>query len=286
MNSPRPVSAVPVRDGTDSDSTVRHVHGVCPLDCPDTCSWVVTVENGRAVKLQGNREHPYTRGALCMKVNHYLEHARLPDRLLHPMRRVGRKGDGRFARIGWDEALDEVARQMRATPEIVFTTAYDRFAITAFELGAIDYLVKPFGRERFATTLARLRARLSPAAVPDRERAQAALEPGPLVRLFARHGDGIVPIAVSSILRIQAQGDYAEIHASEGVFLIHVSLSDLVARLDSDSFLQVHRSHIVNLTAVVRLKPYDERRLAIVLRDGSVVVASRAASERLRRRAR
>jgi len=180
----------------------------------------------------------------------------------------------------------EVARQMRATPEIVFTTAYDRFAITAFELGAIDYLVKPFGRERFATTLARLRARLSPAAVPDRERAQAALEPGPLVRLFARHGDGIVPIAVSSILRIQAQGDYAEIHASEGVFLIHVSLSDLVARLDSDSFLQVHRSHIVNLTAVVRLKPYDERRLAIVLRDGSVVVASRAASERLRRRAR
>jgi len=179
----------------------------------------------------------------------------------------------------------EVARQMRATPEIVFTTAYDRFAIAAFELGAIDYLVKPFGRERFATTLARLRARLSPAAVSDRERAQTALEPGPLVRLFARQGDRIVPIAIESVLRIQAQGDYAEVHTSDGVFLIHVSLSDLVARLDPGSFLQVHRSHIVNLAAVAHLRPYDERRLAIILRDGSVVVASRGASEALRRRA-
>lgn len=180
----------------------------------------------------------------------------------------------------------EVARRMRPTPEIVFTTAYDRFAIAAFELGAIDYLVKPFGRARFATTLARLRARLSPAAISDRERAQTTLEPGPLVRLFARHGDRIVPISVASIFHIQAQGDYAEVHSGEGVFLIHVSLSDLAARLDADSFLQVHRSHIVNLAAVAHLKPYDERRLAIILRDGSVVVASRSASEALRRRAR
>jgi two-component system LytT family response regulator len=180
----------------------------------------------------------------------------------------------------------EVARRMRCTPAIVFTTAYDRFAIAAFELGAIDYLVKPFGRERFATTLDRLRARLAPASVADRDRAQTALEPGPLVRLFARRGDGIVPIATSSIARVQAQGDYAEVHASGGVFLIHVSLADLVARLDPSSFLQVHRSHIVNLDAVVHLKPHDERRLAITLRDGSVVVASRGASEALRRRAR
>jgi two-component system, LytTR family, response regulator len=180
----------------------------------------------------------------------------------------------------------EVARRMRCTPAIVFTTAYDRFAIAAFELGAIDYLVKPFGRERFATTLDRLRARLAPASVADRDRAQTALEPGPLVRLFARRGDGIVPIATPSITRVQAQGDYAEVHASGGVFLIHVSLADLVARLDPSSFLQVHRSHIVNLDAVVHLKPHDERRLAITLRDGSVVVASRGASEALRRRAR
>ena len=152
----------------------------------------------------------------------------------------------------------EVARRMRHTPEIVFTTAYDRFAIAAFELGAIDYLVKPFGRERFATTLARLRTRLSPPAVSDRERAQTTLESGPLRRLFARQGDRIVPIPVESILRIQAQGDYAEVHARGGVFLIHVSLSELAARLEPDPFLQVHRSHIVNL--VGGRPPEAERR--------------------------
>ena len=95
----------------------RQVHGVCPLDCPDTCSWVVTVQDGRAVKLQGNREHPYTRGALCVKVNHFLEHTRLPDRLRFPQRRTGRKGEGRFARISWDEALGEIAARWRTIIE-------------------------------------------------------------------------------------------------------------------------------------------------------------------------
>ena len=95
----------------------RRVHGVCPLDCPDTCSWVVTVQDGRAVKLQGNREHPFTRGSLCVKVNHFLEHTQLPDRLLWPLRRAGRKGEGRFARISWDEALGEIAARWRAIIE-------------------------------------------------------------------------------------------------------------------------------------------------------------------------
>jgi len=87
----------------------RHVPGACPLDCPDTCAWVVTVRDGAAVALRGDRAHPYTRGALCAKVHRYLDYTRAPDRLLHPMRRVGAKGEGRFARISWDEALDEIA---------------------------------------------------------------------------------------------------------------------------------------------------------------------------------
>ena len=115
---------------------------------------------------------------------------------------------------------------------------------------------------------------------------RAALEPGPMRHVFARQGNRIVPIPVASILRVQAQGDYAEIHAREGLFLIHVSLTDLLARLDPSLFLQVHRSHVVNLAAVAHIEPHDERRLSIRLRDGSVVVASRAASESLRRRAR
>ena len=87
----------------------RHVPGACPLDCPDTCAWVVTVRDGAAVTLRGDRAHPYTRGALCAKVHRYLDYTRAPDRLLHPMRRVGAKGEGRFARISWDEALDAIA---------------------------------------------------------------------------------------------------------------------------------------------------------------------------------
>ncbi|GAA1744486.1 molybdopterin-dependent oxidoreductase [Nonomuraea bangladeshensis] len=90
------------------------VLGACPLDCPDTCSWVVTVNDGQAVKLRGNPDQPYTRGALCVKVNRYLEHTQAPDRILHPMRRVGPKGSGRFERISWDEALEEIATRLRA----------------------------------------------------------------------------------------------------------------------------------------------------------------------------
>ena len=98
-------------------SGLRMIPGVCPLDCPDTCSWLVTVDNGQAVALRGDREHPYTRGALCAKVNHFLEHTRLPDRLRWPLRRVGAKGEGRFARISWDEAFAEIAARWRAIIE-------------------------------------------------------------------------------------------------------------------------------------------------------------------------
>jgi anaerobic selenocysteine-containing dehydrogenase len=90
------------------------VRGACPLDCPDTCSWDVTVEDGKAVDLRGVREHPFTRGALCGKVNHYLDALHGSDRLLHPLRRVGPKGEGHFERITWDEALELTADGLRA----------------------------------------------------------------------------------------------------------------------------------------------------------------------------
>ena len=95
-------------------ATIREISGVCPLDCPDTCSWVVTVRDGEAVALRGDRRHPYTRGALCAKVNRFLEHTRQADRLLYPMRRVGAKGEGRFERITWEAALGEIASRWRA----------------------------------------------------------------------------------------------------------------------------------------------------------------------------
>ncbi|MFC9975418.1 molybdopterin-dependent oxidoreductase [Spirillospora sp. NPDC127200] len=92
--------------------TELKVLGACPLDCPDGCSWVVSVRDGEAVGLRGNPDHPYTRGALCTKVNRWLEHSAQDDRVRYPMRRVGAKGEGRFERITWDEALDEIAARL------------------------------------------------------------------------------------------------------------------------------------------------------------------------------
>ena len=90
------------------------VRGACPHDCPDTCAMLVSVEGGRAVEVRGDPEHPFTRGALCVKVNDYVERVYSPDRVLYPMRRVGPKGSGRFERIGWKAALDEIADRFKA----------------------------------------------------------------------------------------------------------------------------------------------------------------------------
>jgi anaerobic selenocysteine-containing dehydrogenase len=90
------------------------VRGACPHDCPDTCAMLVTVEHGRALRVAGDPEHPFTRGFLCAKVNRYIERTYHPERLLHPLRRVGPKGSGQFARVAWDEALDEIAARLNA----------------------------------------------------------------------------------------------------------------------------------------------------------------------------
>src|SRR4051812_6966739 len=92
------------------------VKAVCPHDCPDACGMVVTVDNaiGRAVDLRGDKEHPFTRGFLCQKVNNYLERVYHPDRLLYPLKRSGRKGDGKFVRISWEEAIGTIAERFES----------------------------------------------------------------------------------------------------------------------------------------------------------------------------
>lgn len=79
--------------------------GACPHDCPDRCAWVVTVEDDRAVNLVGDPTHPFTRGTLCAKVNHYLDRVYSPDRILYPLCRTGAKGSVEFERVSWDDAL-------------------------------------------------------------------------------------------------------------------------------------------------------------------------------------
>jgi anaerobic selenocysteine-containing dehydrogenase len=105
------------------------VHSVCALDCPDCCSMLVQVENGKATKLRGDPNHPVTRGFLCGKVARYLEREYSPDRLLYPQKRVGAKGEGRFERISWDEAFDTIATQLTNVareygPEAVLPYSY------------------------------------------------------------------------------------------------------------------------------------------------------------------
>src|SRR5665213_4419131 len=90
------------------------IRGACPHDCPDTCATLVTVENGRATRIQGDPGHPFTQGFLCAKVNRYLERTYHRDRLTTPLRRVGPQGSGQFERATWDEAPDATAAKLNA----------------------------------------------------------------------------------------------------------------------------------------------------------------------------
>ena len=98
---------------------------VCPHDCPDQCSMLAHIEDGRLIKVEGDPEHPFTRGFLCGKVNRYPERVHSPERLLYPLKRAGAKGEGRFERISWEEALDTIAAQWReAGPDGLFGYVY------------------------------------------------------------------------------------------------------------------------------------------------------------------
>src|SRR5712671_3553862 len=89
-------------------------HSVCALDCPDCCALLITVDDGKGSRLRGNPDHPVTRGFLCGKVARYLDRQYSPDRLLYPQKRIGTRGEGRFERISWDEALDTIAQKLGA----------------------------------------------------------------------------------------------------------------------------------------------------------------------------
>jgi two-component system LytT family response regulator len=168
----------------------------------------------------------------------------------------------------------------------VFTTAHAEHAITAFELGALDYLLKPFGPERFNTALERLRAAIGEPAAPAFDRLGEALSPGPISRIFVRSGRAIVPVAVDTIAWFEALGDYVGVHAGGATHLVHVSLNRLEQRLDPRRFSRIHRTHIVNLDQVEAFKRQDGGGLVALLHDGSVLAVSRAKAQELRSQAR
>lgn len=114
---------------TTSSSAPTVVRAVCPHDCPDTCAMLVTVQDGRAIKIGGDPAHPITQGFLCAKVSRYIERTYHADRLRYPLRRVGPRGAGQWQRISWDEALDEIATRFQAIaaehgPEAILPYSY------------------------------------------------------------------------------------------------------------------------------------------------------------------
>jgi two-component system, LytTR family, response regulator len=168
-------------------------------------------------------------------------------------------------------------------PHVVFTTAYLEYAVTAFELGALDYLLKPFGPERFNAALNRARSALGePAAPPAFDRMNDVFGSAPMTRLFVRSGRTITPIAVAEVSRFDADGDYVMAHTDRGRHLLHVAISRLERRLDPATFVRVHRAHIVNLARVMSFKSDARGQLFAHFADGARVPVSRARAQDLR----
>src|ERR1700730_1984737 len=153
----------------------------------------------------------------------------------------------------------QVLQNIKHDPAVVFTTAYDDHAVTAFELEALDYILKPFGRERFHQMLARVKLRLVDLAEKSepsvRERAQRALKAKPaeyLLRLFVRDRHGrVVHVRVAEITRLTGADDYVELHVRRTSHLVKVTLNEFEKRLDPKHFRRINRSTIVNLDHVI-----------------------------------
>jgi two-component system LytT family response regulator len=181
-------------------------------------------------------------------------------------------------RSGFDvlDGLGEVA-----APLIVFTTAYSQHAVRAFEVQALDYLLKPFDRDRFLHSVARVRSAL---AEPDRsdieERVRRLLASVPgrpqfSKQILVRDGGRAHFLAVDDVQRVSAAGNYVEVHAGGKVQLIRDSLSAFIAQLDPDEFLRVHRSHVVRIGFIAELRPMLHGDYELVLRDGQRLALSR-----------
>ena len=177
----------------------------------------------------------------------------------------------------------DVLRRVTHRPFVVFTTAYAQHAVTAFELGALDYLLKPFGPDRLAATLERVKAAIGePTPHPALDRLSEALRQGPMSRLFVRTGGAIVPVPVTDVGWFEARGDYVAAHAGPSRHLVHLSLNRLETRLDPKRFVRVHRTHIVNLDHVKTFQRLGKDRLVAELKDGTQLPVSRQRARELR----
>ena len=178
------------------------------------------------------------------------------------------------------EVLEEI-RCQQSLPALVFATAYDRYAVRAFEMNAVDYLVKPFTESRFSETIARLRERRRLGTTNSLPRLLRDLGRRP-DRLLVPEGRRIVPVAVSAIGWIQAERDYARIHADGKSYLVYRSLNELEERLDPTEFLRVHRSAIVRLDQILEVEAAGSGRYRVILKGGGTLTVSRGRAQVLK----
>jgi two-component system, LytTR family, response regulator len=177
------------------------------------------------------------------------------------------------------EVLDE-------KPQIIFTTAFDQYAIRAFELNAVDYLLKPFHKERFDEAMKKAVSRLSQEKNKSEDEAVKALnlpEPqGPINRIVVRKGNSINIIPVKQIKYVEAQDDYVMIYHTTGKALKQQTMKFYDANLPKESFVRIHRSYIVKIEEINRLEPYTKDNYVAVLHSGDKLPVSRAGYKHLK----
>lgn len=174
-------------------------------------------------------------------------------------------------------------------PEVIFTTAYDQFAIRAFEQNAVDYLLKPFSRKRFQEAIQKLDMRLEAKDKGVREesniekiRQHLAASDEKLHRVVIKKSGRIHVISTNDINFLEAQDDYVMIHTKEGKYLKQQTMKYFEQHLDSQQFVRVHRSYIANITCIERIEPYEKSNFILILKDGNKVPVSRGGMQVLR----
>ena len=170
----------------------------------------------------------------------------------------------------------EAARALQGSTRIVFTTAFDEHAVTAFELQAIDYILKPFSRKRFGAAIDRM---VAPNELAER---LTESQEGILRRLTVRTRKGLVPVSVSDVFWFEACDDYVRLHTSDRAHLVHVRIRDLTSRLPGNEFVRVHRSHLIQIPFIRMVEPKEGGRAEVVMHSGERIPASRTGMRRLK----
>ncbi len=177
----------------------------------------------------------------------------------------------------------EVLELLPARVPVVFVTAYDAFALRAFEVHAVDYLLKPFAQARLVEALDRVRLRQ--ASVPDPAVLRAAVRPEgtPLERVVIRDGSQVHVVPVDAIDYVEAQDDYVAFRTGGRSLLKDQTLGEVEAQLDPRRFVRVHRSYLLNIERLARVELYAKDSRIAILTDGSKLPISRAGYQRLQR---